>query len=65
MLWCFLEQGRPVAQFRAPMKTAAPADEDSDRDDSYSPVSGRVSIGQAGGRSIRGNSPMVNDPYFK
>ncbi|CAN0897561.1 Coiled-coil domain-containing protein SCD2 [Linum grandiflorum] len=41
------------------MKTAAPADEDSDKDDSYSPVSGRVSIGQAGGRSIRGHSPMA------
>ncbi|CAN1348056.1 Coiled-coil domain-containing protein SCD2 [Linum perenne] len=51
--------GRPVAQSRAPVKTAAAVDEDSDRDDSYSPVSGRVTIGHAGGRSIRANSPMA------
>ncbi|CAN1761163.1 Coiled-coil domain-containing protein SCD2 [Linum perenne] len=48
------------SQIRAPVKTyQPPSDRDSDKDDDHSPVSGTVSIGRGGGRSMQARPSMV------
>ena len=55
-------QTKPAAQVRAPGKTYQPVDEDSDNDEfihDYGSRASGLTIGRAGGKSMRPQSPAV------